>query len=346
MNTRERFHSIMSFKPFDQLPVVEWAAWWDKTIERWHTEGLPVDLKDRYEISKYLGLEIYKQWWFPVTKQGCPSPKAHGAGLIENEKDYDKLLPFLYPEASLAVDEASWSKWAKEQENGEVVIWFTLEGFFWFPRRLFGIERHLYAFYDQPELMHRINKDLSDWMASILERLFQFCVPDFMTFAEDMSYNHGPMLSKELFDEFMLPYYRKIVPLLKKAGVIVFVDSDGDITVPASWFEEAGIEGILPLERQSGVDISILRKQHPQMKFLGHFDKTKMHKGEHAMRQEFERLLPLATKGGFVIGCDHQTPPEVSFKDYLLYISLFKEYAVLAGKISNCQCQTPSEMEM
>ncbi len=31
-----------------------------------------------------------------------------------------------------------------------------------------------------------------------------------MTFGEDMSYNHGPTFSKKLFDEFLLPYYRRV----------------------------------------------------------------------------------------------------------------------------------------
>jgi len=50
MNTRERFHAIMNFQPFDRLPVLEWAGWWDKTIERWHQEKLPKDLIDKHEI--------------------------------------------------------------------------------------------------------------------------------------------------------------------------------------------------------------------------------------------------------------------------------------------------------
>ncbi len=334
MNTRERFHAIMNFQPFDRLPVVEWAGWWNKTIERWHTEGLPQSLQDGYEICNYFGLDIYKHIWPQPTREGCPSPAQHGAGIIQNEADYEKILPFLYGESSDAIDKEFLHQLAEEQKRGEIVLWFTLDGFFWFPRRLLGIERHLYAFYDQPSLMHRINQDLSEWMLKVLDELFKHCVPDYMTFAEDMSYNNGPMLSKELFDEFMLPYYKKIVPVIKNVGTIVFVDSDGDITKAAPWFEEAGIEGILPLERQAGVDITQLRRAHPKMRFLGHFDKMQMNKGEAAIRKEFERLIPTASKGGFIIGCDHQTPPGVSFHDYLLYISLFKEYAYLAGKNS------------
>jgi uroporphyrinogen-III decarboxylase len=148
-----------------------------------------------------------------------------------------------------------------------------------------------------------------------------------MTFSEDMSYNNGPMLSEELFDTFMLPYYQRVVPRLKEYGVRVIVDSDGDITKPAAWFERAGIEGILPLERQAGVDLQLLRRRHPRQLYVGAFDKMVMHHGEAALRAEFERLLPVARQGGFAISVDHQTPPAVSLEDYRLFLRLFREYA-------------------
>ncbi|MFQ7725915.1 MAG: hypothetical protein ACLRI7_05780 [Ruthenibacterium lactatiformans] len=37
----------------------------------------------------------------------------------------------------------------------------------------------------------------------MVDEMAQYVKPDFMTIAEDMSYNHGPMLSKALFDEFL-----------------------------------------------------------------------------------------------------------------------------------------------
>ncbi len=56
--------------------------------------------------------------------------------------------------------------------------------------------------------------------------------------------------------------------------------------------------------------------------------------GEQAMRDEFERLLPVAAKGGFIISVDHQTPPGVSYENYRIYLRLFREYAEKAGEIS------------
>jgi hypothetical protein len=334
MTSRERFHAVMSFQPFDRLPVVEWATRWRKTIDRWLGEGLPADVSGSDAISRYLGMEVYHQTWFGWKKPGYDWPKTRQErqkGIVRTMDDYEKLRPFLFPDD--AVSPERWAERARLQAAGEVV-WFTVEGFFWFPRELLGVEPHLYAFYDEPELMHRINSDLADWQLHILEGLAPVCAPDFMTFAEDMSYNHGPMLSRALFDEFMLPYYRRVVPRLEELGIVPIVDSDGDITVPASWFEDAGIRGILPLERQAGVDVAALREEHPRMGFIGCFDKMCMNRGEAAVRAEFERLLPTAARGGLIVSVDHQTPPGVSFEEYRLFLRLFREYAPRAGSLA------------
>ncbi len=79
-------------------------------------------------------------------------------------------------------------------------------GVFLVPRTLFGIENHFYAFYDYPDLLLEINRDLCAYYKRLLPAVFRHLRPAYMTFAEDMSYNHGPMLSKEQFDTFLLPF--------------------------------------------------------------------------------------------------------------------------------------------
>jgi len=331
MTVRERFHAVMNFQPFDRLPIVEWAVWWDKTIERWHGEGLPADVTDRYDLYRHFAQDVWFQDWLRARDENCPRAPSHGAGILTDMDGYERIREHLF---HWPVDRDRWARWAELQRRGEAVLWFTVEGFFWFPRTLLGIERHLYAFYDQAELMHRMNADLAEWINRVVDEICEICTPDFMTFAEDMSYNHGPMLSKAMFDEFMLPYYRRVVPRLQERGILSIIDSDGDVTVPAAWFAEAGLDGILPLERQAGVDVGALRRSHPRMRFIGCFDKMTMTRGEAAMRAEFERLLPTAAGGGFVVSVDHQTPPGVSYEDYQLFLRLFKEYAVAAGRLS------------
>jgi len=312
----------MAFQPVDRLPRIEWAAWWDNTIERWRREGLPT--ADRYEMYRYFGLDPYWQCWFGPRAATFPSPLAHGQGMVAGADDYEKVRSHLYPPHDVAIE--SLHPWAEAQRRGEGVVWITLEGFFWFPRTLFGIERHLYAFYDQPELMHRMNQDLADDHLRVLEAMAKVCRPTFMTFAEDMSYNNGPMLSKAMFDEFLAPYYRQVVPHLAELDILPFIDTDGNVTAMVPWLQEVGLKGILPLERQAGVDAKALREACPWLRMIGHYDKMVMTRGEEAMRAEFERLLPVMRAGGFVPSVDHQTPPGVSLQDYRTYVGLLAEY--------------------
>lgn len=328
MTNRERFRRVMNFEPVDRLPMIEWATWWDKTIERWKGEGMEVALRDGLSewesIQLQMGLDMQLQSWIGFKTSATPKPAYHGAPIVTSMEDYERILPTLYPEE---INVSAFRRFKPFSESGEAITWLTLEGFFWGPRTLLGIEPHLYAFYDEPELMHRINRDITDYNLRIIDEVCRVMTPDFMTFAEDMSYNNGPMLSEEMFDEFMLPYYREIIPELKRRGIRVIIDSDGDITKALPWFERAGIEGILPLERQAGVDLQRLREDHPKTLFIGHFDKMTMPHGEAAMRAEFERLAPTMKQGGFLPSVDHQTPPGVSLENYKIYLKLLREYA-------------------
>lgn len=317
MTHRERFRRTMHFEPVDRLPAIEWAGWWNQTVDRWHTEGLSATLTDALEIRTYWGLDRYVQHWVRPKGPGCPAPAYHGAALVNDEVEYEQMLPHLYPEEG--IDRAFLEGLVRAHEQGDAVFWISLDGFFWFPRTLLGIERHLYAFYDQAELMHRMNRDVLAYNLRMWDEVCALCPPDFMTFAEDMSYNHGPMISKDLFDEFIAPYYREIVPRIKAQGTIPFVDTDGDVTTLVPWLLEVGIEGFLPLERQSGVDIAVLRRMYPNLRMIGAYDKTVMHRGEAAIRAEWERVLPVMQQGGYIPAVDHQTPPEVSMEDYRIY---------------------------
>lgn len=327
MNHVERFRAIMDFKPVDRLPRWEWAMWWDLTIDRWHGDGLPAKLNDVFEIAQYFGLDPYKQFWFSTTEPTIDAVQHHVEGTVANMDDYLRILPSLYPCHSDAI--SSMRSWASRQAEGEAVVWITLEGFFWFPRTLLGFERLMLSYYDQPELIHRINADLLDFNLGLLEQIGKNCIPTFITIAEDMSYNHGPMVSRRICEEFMTPYYLRLLERVKEMNALTIVDTDGDCTKLVPWLQSVGVEGVLPLERQAKVDGAVLRELYPTLRMVGHYNKLVMHLGEAAMRNEFERLVPLMRKGGFLPSVDHQTPPAVSMDDYQLYLRLLEEYVTL-----------------
>jgi len=165
------------------------------------------------------------------------------------------------------------------------------------------------------------------WWDETIGRWHREGLPAELTVAEDMSYNHGPMISRRVFDEFMAPYYRRWLERVKELDVLTIVDTDGDVTLLVPWLQAVGVDGVLPLERQAGVDGMALRRRYPGLRMVGHFDKMVMNRGEAAIRGEFERLLPLVSSGGFIPSVDHQTPPGVSLEQYRVYLRLLAEYA-------------------
>ena len=323
---RSRFHKVMTgHLPDDRLPRLEWAHWWNLTIDRWQQEGLPVEL-DVIGVKRHFGLDVDYQIWFPQHTPEAPLSYS-SEGLLHNT-DYEAILDYLYPDP-VPFDRELWQRRAAEQQAGNALIWFTLSGFFWWPRTLFGIEKHLFAFFDQPELMHRMNTHQTAYMLRCIDAICEICTPDFMTFGEDMSYNHGPMISREMYDEFMAPYYRQVIPAIRERGIYPLIDSDGDIEPLIPWFLDSGLEGILPLERMAGVDVARIRARYPEWKMIGAFDKTVMHRGEDAIRAEFARLRPVMESGYFIPSVDHQTPPGVSLEQYRLYLRLLEEYTTV-----------------
>jgi len=326
MTNTERFDKFFKGEPVDRVPAIEWATWWELTLNNWYAEGLDRKYVPNTDVCEYWGLDNLCQFWLPIRDTGFPTPAINGESVaaIGNEEDYDRLKKYLYTEALL---ENTYNHIkAFRDSNEDYAYWYTLEGFFWFPRTLFGIEEHLYSFYDYPDLMKEINHDLTQYYKKLLEVVYSLIKPQFMTFAEDMSYNHGPMLSKEQYDEFMLPYYQELIPTIQAHGTRVFIDTDGFVEPLIPWFLEGGIEGILPLERMAGVDVNRIRENFPELFMIGGFDKTVMKNGEQAMRTEFERILPAIRSGRYIPSVDHQTPPDVTMENYKIYLKLLREY--------------------
>ena len=328
MNNFERFNRVFNFdRNVDRLPVMEYAPYWDKTLTSWNKSGFQIkDLEDS-SIHKHFGLDIHK--WLQVSprKAECPIPAYNGAPLIESTEDYLSFKEkYLYPsDPIIGIRDYLLAK-KSESDQGDFIYSVNVEGAFWGPRALLGIENHLTAFYDEPELMHKINKDIFAFNLCVIDEFCKLAKPGFVTLNEDMSYNHGPMIGKNLFDEFLKPYYIEFVREMKKRNLLVIYDSDGMIEEVIPWLIECGIDGILPLERQAGVDINRIRQNYPHFRMFGGFNKTIMKNGENAMRGEFERILPVMKTGGYIPAVDHQTPPDVTVENYEIYVSLLKEY--------------------
>lgn len=256
--------------------------------------------------------------------------------VVETEEDWQILKEKIEKEIEeyCGFDklEEIYGKYAEGHKNGDYSIRFRASGFFWTPRELMGVENHLFAFYEEPELLHDINTFILEKYMEYFDKIFDIIQPEVILFEEDLSGANGPMISPAMFDEFLGDYYAKLIPFLKSKGVKnVFVDTDGDFRILIPNFLKAGVDGFLPMDVNAGMDIVEVRKEFPTVKFIGAFNKLVIADGKEAIDAEFERLLPVIRQGGYVPGADHQVAPSTALKDYQYFIEKLKEVMQQAG---------------
>jgi uroporphyrinogen decarboxylase len=215
---------------------------------------------------------------------------------------------------------------AKKAEAAGEYINANMIGGFMYLRALIGTTNLLFFFYDKPDLIHRC---MEAWFAlsdSVCTRFQQEVSIDEVSMGEDVSYNHGALISPEMMKEFLFPYYQQLLSNIKarnkdKTKTIHFgVDTDGYIDKVIPLYMEIGMDRTFPIEVASGNDVIEIAKKYPELKLHGGIDKRILAMDREAIDREVDRIMPFMKKrGGYIPDCDHGVPENVSFENYLHY---------------------------
>jgi uroporphyrinogen decarboxylase len=161
----------------------------------------------------------------------------------------------------------------------------------------------------------------SDFVAAVFDRILEHIVPDVLLIAEDMAYKAKSMISPAMTREYCMPSWKRWSRQLRTAGCpLVDVDSDGFIEELIPLWIESRIDVCEPIEVAAYNDIVSFRERFGrQMAYRGGVDKQAMARGGRTIFDELARIAPVIESGGFIPGCDHGVPPDVSWPDYLHY---------------------------
>ena len=347
VDNRDRYLRTLRFETVDHPPILN-SAPWPATLNRWHQEGLP----ENCSLDEYFGVEPLRlravgieTLWFPpfeekvLEEDGEFVIKINSRGVkernfrdgrsmpefieypIKGPADWEWMDERLDPDAPGRV-QPDWEALARgARERGDIV--FCNGGmYFAFLNEHMGTERLLYLYYDEPDFIHRVN----DRLCSLCERALSMSLAkkaiDYVGYHEDMAFKNGPLISPDMFTEFMMPYYRRIKKVCGSHGMDIHcMDSDGDIRQLIPLWLECGINVFAPLEAAAGMDPVRLRAEYGrQVRMIGGFDKRILAGSPEGIRRELERLRPVIEEGGYIPGCDHSIPPDVPFGNYATFM--------------------------
>ncbi|NCO38572.1 MAG: hypothetical protein COZ06_22605 [Armatimonadetes bacterium CG_4_10_14_3_um_filter_66_18] len=209
--------------------------------------------------------------------------------------------------------------------QGMMVVQSLIGGYMYL-RSLIGPEALPYAWYDMPEVIHDC---MQTWLAlaeAVITRHQRHVAFDEVFLAEDICYNHGPLMSPEMMREFLLPYYQQLLAgvkerqLDKQRPLFVHVDTDGFANPTIPFYQEIGMNVMSPFEVASNCDVVEVGRQYPNLVIKGGIDKRVLAKSKDAIDRMVEYILPaMRERGGYVPTCDHGVPEEVPYENYLHY---------------------------
>lgn len=215
-----------------------------------------------------------------------------------------------------------------------LMIQQNLIGGYMFLRSLMGPEAVMYAFYDQPDLVHDCMQTWLKLADAVIARHQQYISLDEIFLAEDICYNHGPLVSPETIQAFLFPYYQELIRKVKsrqldpQRRLYIQVDTDGNCVPIISLYREGiGMDMLDPFEVASGCDVVRIGGDYPDLIMSGGIDKRVLAQDTDTIDRHLESTLPVMRKrGGYIPTCDHGVPPEVPWQNYLHYRKRCVEY--------------------
>lgn len=356
MTTQERYYRIMHWQKPDRVPNMEFG-YWDETIEKWHAQGLPAYVKTNQDVERYLGLEgveiipwlpvkngLFPRFDYRVLEDGsdyriyqneegiiCQSPK-FGETIprylkfgIETRDDWERYrTERLDPNFAERIGDVRAA--IAEAHNTGMPIRFDAGSLYGVLRNWMGVENLSIAIMTDRDWVEEMMEHLTQLTLQLIEQSLPGIRVDMAWWWEDMCYNRGPLISPKLFQELMVPRYKRITAALQKYGVDINVlDCDGCIYELVPGWLEAGINCMFPIEALHTDPILLRQRYGNAILLMGGVDKTALIKGKEAIDRELERIAPLVAQGGYIPMVDHRVPSDVSFENYIYYLEQKKK---------------------
>jgi hypothetical protein len=349
MNSRERFHATTHYQKRDRLFHWEMGPY-EETMKRWQREGLPEDsywmFYGGYDYFEWTGInmglcpgftyetlssdelyEVYRDGDGVIKKKLKNEPPPAMPQYLEyplkGRSNWADFRRRLNPESPSRFH-VHWDNIKTQYRSRDFPLALNCGSLYGWLRNWMGVEEVSLALYDDPAFVEMAATEITDCILGVVEKALQGVEYDAAVFWEDMAYKTASLIDPAAYRRIFLPQYRRITERLQRAGIdTMMLDSDGNVEelIPC-WFD-VGIKFIYPFEVAAGMDVVALRKKFGRELIMGGgMDKRVLASDKASIKRMVEEKIPLMREGGYVPGCDHAMPPDISWDNYRYYRDL------------------------
>lgn len=149
---------------------------------------------------------------------------------------------------------------------------------------------------------------------------------------DDYATNVSPMISPQLFKEFVVPNLKKLRDETHKKGAFFIKHTDGNINMILKDIVDAKIDALHSIEINAGMDIGKVKDQFgDKICLLGNIDQARtltQPNQEKVVKDTLECIEKASYGGGHVMTTSNNLTPEVVFDSLLTWIKATRKYGL------------------
>jgi uroporphyrinogen decarboxylase len=276
-------------------------------------KGNICEIDDRFDVSY---LRYAKDF---CTRRWIRCPVENRDDWEEMKTRYDIDTPGRFPD--------DFEERCRAAAGRDTVLAVGVHGPFWQLREWCGFEGLCMMMVEQPDLVADMAAFWTDFVSRMLDRILKHVTFDALHLSEDMAYKAKAMISPAMTRTYCKPSWETWTRKVRQAGAaIVDMDSDGFIGELIPIWIEAGINVCDPIEVAAHNDINAFRAAFGRdMAYRQGVDKRAIARGGDTVREELKRLEPVLRDGGFIPGCDHGVPSDITWPRWIEYCRLLAQ---------------------
>jgi uroporphyrinogen decarboxylase len=308
LTSAERVMRVLRRQEPDRIPHFEWII--DRNVREAICPGCTMEeFSVRMDLDAILTSPDFKkeeiepdtylnEWGMTSKNTG----QEHSFPLSGPVKTLDDLKNYEPPDPHAPGRYDSLERIVKRYK-GDKAIGVHLNDVFSIPRNLMGMENLLMAFVTEPELVKGL-VDLSVEINIEMAKEVAKCGADFVFTGDDYAAAERPLISPDMFREFLLPGLKRVINGFKEAGLPVIKHTDGNILPIVDMILESGIDCLDPIDPIAGLDIGEFKKKYgDRIALKGNVDcaHTLTFGTEKEVVEETREVIRKAGQGGGLI---------------------------------------------
>ena len=202
--------------------------------------------------NKSLENGVFENMWgerfiYRETEWGKEREDTHGA--LYGAESLEEIMSFSWPDNDM-MDYGGLREQCLEARDKKLAIRYGFADIWQRPALVRGLENHLADMLINPEWVHYLSRKFTDFYVEEYKRAWEASGGNIDIFyvISDVGAQKGPLISRDMFDEFIAPYLLEITEMIHELGALAMYHSCGDIARFIPSIIGAGVDILDPIQ--------------------------------------------------------------------------------------------------